>query len=98
LYELLKGFTVTTRSLPPTAGTQAEQKELSLEDTGTARVRVLSPSEMKALDLHTRGVSRPDDRTASTGELRALSIRIQVQRELAELNEENKEARPKPKQ
>jgi hypothetical protein len=67
-----------------------------LEDTSAASVRVLSLNDVKARDLYVRDASGPCGTLKTTGELRALSMRIKAQGESAELNNKSKAAHSKP--
>jgi hypothetical protein len=55
------------------------------------------PNQAKARDAIERVVEPPRRARMTTSELHALSMQIKAQREAAELNKQNNEARPKPK-
>jgi hypothetical protein len=76
---------------------KALDKDLSLEDTGTAHARINSPIHPNTKAAYVREVEQSSGKSKSTGDLRALSKWIAKQREIAELKGESVRVRTKKK-
>jgi hypothetical protein len=87
---------VQQKKPPQRTGDTATQPQLKLEDTQTVHKRVKERVESEARDLYVRDNAGRTDKLASTAELRALSVKIKAERELAGSNEPLTST-PKPK-